>query len=346
VASVAAQLTPVAAAVQVGTSSASVDTIQPATSTGPVATTNTPIPLTSHEQLFASAVSVSISTGIAAASVVKTPIKQGDVADSVPGRAALAKDVSTKDVTGLTVQVGQPIDKPVDASATTQQPDQRASSDSGGAATSEAPKPAVERKLAETDSPDASSPQTPSIQSTSGVHIRGQHPTEVHPSVSASTVTSTGLAAHADAADVARQLGRHIAGARLAGLSHDRPMHLSVLLHPEDLGEVSVQLTLASGRIDVQVSSQSDTTRDMLRQGMQDLRRQLSESGVSVGDLDVHDGWSQQSNSSQNSANTADQRGSQQPRLAGATATSSSRMTTPEPTVVHRPSRTGIDILA
>ena len=155
-----------------------------------------------------------------------------------------------------------------------------------------------------------------------------------------------GVTDRSDAVAVAHQIGRHIAASRLAGVAREHPTHLSVLLHPEDLGEVSVQLTLVAGRIDVQVSSQSDTTRDLLRQGMQDLRRQLSDSGVSVGDMDVHDGWNQQPNSSQNDQQSADQRGSQQSRLPGLPAPSSSRMTTPEPTVVHRQSRTGLDILA
>jgi flagellar hook-length control protein FliK len=184
-------------------------------------------------------------------------------------------------------------------------------------------------------SPAAASPHAPAV-----------HLSSSHALATTSTQRSAVPAAHSDAVEVAHQIGRHIATSRLSSLTREHPMHLSVLLHPEDLGEVSVQLTLVSGRIDVQVSSQSDSTRDMLRQGMQDLRRQLSDSGVSVGDMDVRDGWSQQSNSSQNSADNADQRSSQQSRLADRTATPTSRMTTPEPNVVHRPSRTGIDILA
>ena len=189
------------------------------------------------------------------------------------------------------------------------------------------------------DTPSATAPTIPG-------QVRAQHASGTHVATSAVVPAATGQSNSTDAAEVAHQIGRHIASTRLSGLARERPMHLSVLLHPEDLGEVAVQLTLVAGRIDVQVSSQSDTTRDMLRQGMQDLRRQLSDSGVAVGDTDVHDGWSQQQNSSQNDQRTADQRSSQQPRLPGLPAPSSSRMTTPEPTVVHRQSRTGLDILA
>jgi flagellar hook-length control protein FliK len=208
-----------------------------------------------------------------------------------------------------------------------------------------------EKSLSDSGKPETSSTETaadtpPATTPTISGHVRAQHTSETHVATSVVVPVATGQSTSTDATEVAHQIGRHIASTRLSGLARDRPMHLSVLLHPEDLGEVSVQLTLVAGRIDVQVSSQSDTTRDMLRQGMQDLRRQLSDSGVAVGDTDVRDGWSQQQNSSQNDQRTADQRSSQQPRLPGLPAPSSSRMTTPEPTLVHRPSRTGLDILA
>jgi len=186
----------------------------------------------------------------------------------------------------------------------------------------------------------------PTVSVTPSVHGSEHGSSHVQTDAIPTTASTGGVADRSDAVAVAHQIGRHITASRLAAVTRDHPTHLSVLLHPEDLGEVSVQLTLVSGRIDVQVSSQSDSTRDMLRQGMQDLRRQLSDSGVSVGDMDVSDGWSQQSNSSQNNPQSADQRSSQQSRLPGLPAPSSSRMTTPEPTAVHRPSRTGIDILA
>ncbi len=186
----------------------------------------------------------------------------------------------------------------------------------------------------------------PSAGVTPSVHGSEHRPSHVQTNAITVTASTGGVSDRSDAVAVAHQIGRHITASRLSAVTREHPTHLSVLLHPEDLGEVSVQLTLVAGRIDVQVSSQSDSTRDMLRQGMQDLRRQLSDSGVAVGDMDVNDGWTQQSNSSQNNPQSADQRNSQQSRLPGLPAPSSSRMTTPEPTMVHRPSRTGLDILA
>jgi len=195
-------------------------------------------------------------------------------------------------------------------------------------------------KTVSADAESSTAVGSPAVREHDRVH------TQIQTDSASVTGPPGGVTDRSDAVAVAHQIGRHIAASRLAGVAREHPTHLSVLLHPEDLGEVSVQLTLVAGRIDVQVSSQSDTTRDLLRQGMQDLRRQLSDSGVSVGDMDVHDGWNQQPNSSQNDQQTADQRGSQQSRLPGLPAPSSSRMTTPEPTVVHRQSRTGLDILA
>jgi flagellar hook-length control protein FliK len=194
--------------------------------------------------------------------------------------------------------------------------------------------------------PADSESSAPTISVAPSVHGSEHRSSHVQTDATTTTAPTGNVTDHADAVAVAHQIGRHITASRLAAVTREHPTHLSVLLHPEDLGEVSVQLTLVAGRIDVQVSSQSDATRDMLRNGMQDLRRQLSDSGVAVGDMDVNDGWTQQSNSSQNNPQSADQRSNQQSRLPGLPAPSSSRMTTPEPTMVHRPSRTGLDILA
>jgi len=290
------------------------------------------------DHLLASVVSVTMSTGdpieltAQVGATVEKQAKQGSSdATAVNGRVDVKLGVADKSAAHEAAIAGQSLDDTAVQSTLVRTVPEKSLSDSG--------KP-------ETSSAETAADTSPATTPTISGHVRAQHTSETHVATSAFTPAATGPSTSTDATEVAHQIGRHIASTRLSGLARDRPMHLSVLLHPEDLGEVSVQLTLVAGRIDVQVSSQSDTTRDMLRQGMQDLRRQLSDSGVAVGDTDVHDGWSQQQNSSQNDQRTADQRSSQQPRLPGLPAPSSSRMTTPEPTLVHRPSRTGLDILA
>ena len=286
-------------------------------------------------------VSVTVAGSVApAVSLAISPVRPSLVKAPQTSQSSGTVDISGAEVQP-TVEGGQTVDSAIDSVPI------------GIQVVSQTPSPTVDQTAATADVPatdvktsdEDAQPATPATAITPDVSNRPHTVgSPLHTSVVSQGASSA--SSHANAVEVAHQVGRHIATSRLSSLTREHPLHLNVLLHPEDLGEVSVQLTLVSGRIDVQVSSQSDTTRDMLRQGMQDLRRQLSDSGVSVGDMDVHDGWSQQFNSSQDSANSADQRGSQQFRRADSTTTPSSRMTTPEPTVVHRPSRNGIDILA
>ena len=291
------------------------------------------------EKLFAAVVSVAVSSADPAPSVVKpTAVRLGVTSQDEDKLVSANPPAAKGDVKTEPAKFGGLASDPRQSTDPT--------TSTVPAVSAEPIAGKLAKSSADTSSDQGATIENPVTPTSSGVHVRSGHLAATDVSNTFATANPSVSSAHADAVEVAHQLGRHIAGARLSSLTHDRPMHLSVLLHPEDLGEVSVQLTLASGRIDVQVSSQSDTTRDMLRQGMQDLRRQLSDSGVSVGDMDVSDGWSQQSNSSQNNPQSADQRSSQQSRLPGLPAPSSSRMTTPEQTAVHRPSRTGIDILA
>ncbi|MFZ5851505.1 MAG: flagellar hook-length control protein FliK, partial [Actinomycetota bacterium] len=62
---------------------------------------------------------------------------------------------------------------------------------------------------------------------------------------------------------------------------------LTVRLHPDELGEVGVTVTLRGGRVDLALVSGSDSSREVLRAALPDLRRELTAGGLVAGFLDV-----------------------------------------------------------
>ena len=62
---------------------------------------------------------------------------------------------------------------------------------------------------------------------------------------------------------------------------------LTVRLHPDELGEVGVTVTLRGGRVDLALVSGSDSSREVLRSALPDLRRELEAGGLVAGSLDV-----------------------------------------------------------
>jgi hypothetical protein len=93
------------------------------------------------------------------------------------------------------------------------------------------------------------------------------------------TPTAAGLAA-----DVARQLAAPVFGLpRHAGSVHS----ITIQLHPDDLGPVRLTIEMRHGSIDVQLAGSGDVARDVLRQALPELRRQLSEGGMTAGNLGV-----------------------------------------------------------
>ena len=87
------------------------------------------------------------------------------------------------------------------------------------------------------------------------------------------------------------QLATRIAPLRLDA---DGVHRLTVNLHPADLGPVQVVAEIRSGSINVQLSGATDAGHDALRNAMDDLRRELEQSGFSNTTLDLRQGSNQQ----------------------------------------------------
>jgi flagellar hook-length control protein FliK len=83
----------------------------------------------------------------------------------------------------------------------------------------------------------------------------------------------------------------HIAPLRLDA---DGVHRLTVNLHPADLGPVQVIAEIRNGTINVQLSGATDAGNDALRNAMDDLRRELEQSGFSNTTLDLRQNPGQQ----------------------------------------------------
>ncbi|MFG1610129.1 flagellar hook-length control protein FliK [Actinoplanes sp. NPDC049265] len=89
----------------------------------------------------------------------------------------------------------------------------------------------------------------------------------------------------------ATQMAMRIAPLRLEA---DGIHRLTVNLHPADLGPVQVVAEIRNGQINVQLSGSTDAGTDALRNAMDDLRRELEQSGFSNTNLDLRQGPNQQ----------------------------------------------------
>jgi flagellar hook-length control protein FliK len=76
-------------------------------------------------------------------------------------------------------------------------------------------------------------------------------------------------------------------------LDADGVHRLTVNLHPADLGPVQVVAEIRNGSVSVQLSSSTDAGDDALRNAMDDLRRELEQSGFSNTNLDLRQGGQQ-----------------------------------------------------
>ena len=73
-------------------------------------------------------------------------------------------------------------------------------------------------------------------------------------------------------------------------LDADGVHRLTVNLHPVDLGPVQVIAEIRNGEINVQLSSSTDAGHESLRSALEDLRRELQQSGFSNTSLDLRQG--------------------------------------------------------
>ncbi|WP_344820618.1 flagellar hook-length control protein FliK, partial [Actinoplanes cyaneus] len=89
----------------------------------------------------------------------------------------------------------------------------------------------------------------------------------------------------------AEQIAMRIAPLRLDA---DGVHRLTVNLHPVDLGPVQVVAEIRNGDITVQLTGGTEAGTDALRQGLDDLRRELQESGFGNCSLDLRQGSGQQ----------------------------------------------------
>ena len=89
----------------------------------------------------------------------------------------------------------------------------------------------------------------------------------------------------------ASQLATRIAPLRLEA---DGIHRLTVNLHPADLGPVQVIAEIRNGEVSVQLSGATDAGNDALRNAIDDLRRELEQSGFANTTVDLRQGSAQQ----------------------------------------------------
>jgi hypothetical protein len=82
------------------------------------------------------------------------------------------------------------------------------------------------------------------------------------------------------------QLAMHLAPLRTAP---DGTHRLTVRLHPAELGRVEVRVEVRDGVVSVLLTPGVDATRDLLREALGDLRRDLAGQGFQSATLDVAD---------------------------------------------------------
>jgi flagellar hook-length control protein FliK len=77
-------------------------------------------------------------------------------------------------------------------------------------------------------------------------------------------------------------------------LRADGSTKLSMVLRPEELGRVEVDLRIQHGIMHVNLRAESSETAQVLRNALDDLRTQLEQRGITTGDLGVGDGSGKQ----------------------------------------------------
>ncbi|MET1008123.1 MAG: flagellar hook-length control protein FliK, partial [Propionibacteriaceae bacterium] len=77
-------------------------------------------------------------------------------------------------------------------------------------------------------------------------------------------------------------------------LDADGVHRLTVNLHPVDLGPVQVVAEIRNGEINLQLTSSTDAGHESLSDALDELRRQLEQSGFSNTSLDLRQGSSQE----------------------------------------------------
>ena len=115
-------------------------------------------------------------------------------------------------------------------------------------------------------------------------------------------------------------------------LDADGVHRLTVHLHPADLGPVQVVAEIRNGEINVQLSGATDAGNDALRNAMDDLRRELNQSGFSSTTLDLRQGPGQQDQARQQFGFLANGRNGTGSDSSGPGAEAANETATPEPT--------------
>ena len=101
-------------------------------------------------------------------------------------------------------------------------------------------------------------------------------------------------------------------------LDADGVHRLTVNLHPADLGPVQVVAEIRNGDINVQLTGSTDAGTEAIRNALDDLRRELEDSGFGNTTLDLRQGNAQQEQARQQFA-SAGYRGGAGRRRAGRT---------------------------
>jgi flagellar hook-length control protein FliK len=113
-------------------------------------------------------------------------------------------------------------------------------------------------------------------------------------------------------------------------LDADGVHRLTVNLHPADLGPVQVVAEIRNGSVNVQLSGSTEAGHDALRNAMDDLRRELEQSGFSNTTLDLRQG--QQDQTRQQFASMENGRGNASGRPAATPESAPTAPAGPQPT--------------
>jgi flagellar hook-length control protein FliK len=98
------------------------------------------------------------------------------------------------------------------------------------------------------------------------------------------TTPATAAPASAPAPRIAGQLVPHVA---VLGRAGDGTHSLTVVLRPENLGPVQIQVTVSQGALDLTLRGAHEQGRAALLDALPDLRRDLQSAGLDCSRLDV-----------------------------------------------------------
>jgi flagellar hook-length control protein FliK len=130
--------------------------------------------------------------------------------------------------------------------------------------------------------PTGAAPQTSAQQSTAGAApLFATHVLQA-PGAASQPQSATALYASVDPNSVVEQILKGIA-VRTAGANSE----VRLRLHPEQLGDVTLKLTISGNTIAANVVAQNAHVRDMLIANQHQLARSLAESGLSLGNFSV-----------------------------------------------------------